>query len=139
MFKISRLITTPNPGTNSLPFGIDGVEVVGVLAFDVVVGGGALAVGGDAGVLVFPDETGGGAVIVSAVGAGEAGMSGGGASIGGGSGGGSGAGAGCIASGVAGTLIGLAGLTGLLIFVGLVALFVHVFDDSIQGETTGGL
>jgi hypothetical protein len=137
LFKISRLITTPNPGTNSLPFGIDGTEVVGVVPFDVVVGGGALAVGGDAGVLVLPDEAAGGAVVVSAVGAGEAGMSGGGASIGGGSGGGSGAGAGCIASGVAGTLIGLAGLIGLLTFVGLVALFVHVFDDSIQGDTTG--
>jgi hypothetical protein len=137
LFKISRLITTPNPGTNSLPFGIDGTEVVGVVAFDVVVGGGALAVGGDAGVLVFPDEAAGGAVVVSAVGAGEAGMSGGGASIGGGSGGGSGAGAGCISSGVAGTLIGLAGLIGLLTFVGLVALFVHVFDDSIHGDTTG--
>ena len=105
MFKISRLITTPNPGTNSLPFGIDGTEVVGVVPFDVVVGGGALAVGGDAGVLVLPDEAAGGAVVVSAVGAGEAGMSGGGASIGI-SGGGSGAGAGCNASGVAGTIHG---------------------------------
>lgn len=139
MFKISRLITTPNPGTNSLPFGIDGTEVVGVFPFDVVVGSGALAVGGDAGVLVFPDEAAGGAVVVSAVGAGEAGMSGAGASIGGGSGGGSGAGAGGIASGVAGTLNGLAGFTGLVMFVGLVALFVHVFDVSIHGETTGGL
>jgi hypothetical protein len=66
-------------------------------------------------------------------------MSGGGASIGGGSGGGSGAGAGGIASGVAGTLNGLAGFTGLVMLVGLVALFVHVFDVSIQGETIGGL
>lgn len=121
-----------------MPFGTCGCDVVGVLAFDVVGGGGALGNGADAGVLVFPDEAVG-AVVVSAVGAGEAGMSGGGASIGGGSGGGSGAGAGGIASGVAGTLNGLAGFTGLVMFVGLVALFVHVFDVSIQGETIGGL
>jgi len=132
LFKISRLITTPNPGTSSLPLGTCGCDVVGVVPLDVVGGG---ADGG--GVLVFADEAVAGAVMVSAVGAGEAGMSGGGASIGGGSGGGSGAGAGGIGSGVAGALIGLAGLTGLVMFVGLVMLFVHVFDVSVQGDTTG--
>lgn len=121
MFKISRLITTPNPGTSSLPLGTCGCDVVGVVPLDVV-GGGA---------------DGGGVVVVPAVGAGEAGMSGAGASIGGGSGGGSGAGAGGIGSGVAGALIGLAGLTGLLMFVGFVTLFMHVFDVSVQGDTTG--
>ena len=136
MFKISRLITTPNPGTSSLPFGTCGCDVVGVVPLDVV-GGGAEGGGADAGVLVFADEAVGGADVVSAVGAGEAGMSGAGASIGGGSGGGSGAGAGGIGSGVAGALIGLAGLTGLLMFVGFVTLFMHVFDVSVQGDTTG--
>ena len=114
MFKISRLNTIPNPGTSSLPFGTCGCDVLGVVPLDVL-GGGA-----DWGcVLVFPDEAAGGAVVVSAVGAGEAGM--GGASAGG-SGGGSGAGAGAggVGSWVAGTLIGLAGLTGLVMFVGLV-------------------
>lgn len=118
MFKISRLITTPNPGTSSLPLGTCGCDVVGVVPLDVVGGG---ADGG--GVLVLADEAGGGAVVVSAVGTGEAGMGGasaGGASGGGGSAGGSGAGAGGIGSGVAVALSGLAGLTGLLMFVGLV-------------------
>jgi hypothetical protein len=53
------------------------------------------------------------------------------------SGGGSGAGAVGIASGIAVALKGLAGLTGLLMFVGLVALFVHKFADSVHGETVG--
>ena len=44
-----------------------------------------------------------------------------------------------IGSGVAGALIGLAGLTGLVMFVGLVMLFVHVLDVSTQGDTTGWL
>jgi hypothetical protein len=61
----------------------------------------------------------------------------GGASGGGGSGGGSGAGAGGIGSGVAGTLIGLAGFTGLVMFVGLVALFSHEFVVSTQDDVTG--
>ena len=115
-----------------MPLGTCGCDVVGVVPLDVVGGG---ADGG--GVFVFADEAGGGAVVVPAVGAGEAGMSGGGASIGGGSAGGSGAGAGGIGSGVAVTLKGLAGLTGLLMFVGLVALFTHEFIVSVQGETTG--
>ena len=134
MFNISRLITTPNPGTSSLPFGTCGCDVVGVVPLDVV-GGGAEGGGADAGVLVFADEAVGGADVVSAVGAGEAGVLG--ASAGGGSAGGSGAGAGGIGSGIAVTLSGLAGLTGLLIFVGFVALFSHVFVVSVQGETTG--
>ena len=115
-----------------MPFGTCGCDVVGVVPLDVVGGGADWG-----GVLVLPDEAGGGAIVVSAVGAGEAGM--GGASGGGGSanGGGSGAGAGGIGSGVAGALIGLAGFTGLLIFVGLVALFMHEFIVSAQGETTG--
>ena len=121
MFNISRLITTPNPGTSSLPLGTCGADVVGVVPLDVVGDGVAFTVGADAGVLVFADEAVGGAVVVSAVGAGEAGMSGGGgASTGGGSAGGSGAGAGGIGSGIAVALKGLAGLTGLLMFVGLV-------------------
>ena len=142
MFKISRLITTPNPGTNSLPLGTCGCDVVGVVPLDVV-GGGA-----DWGcVFVLADEAVAGAVVVSAVGAGEAGVlgaSGGGASAGAFagdsvaiSGGGSGASAGGWGAGVGGNDIGLAGLTGLLMFVGFVTLFVHVFDVSVQGETTG--
>ncbi len=132
MFKISRLITIPNPGTSSLPLGTCGADVVGVVPLDVV---------GDCwvdGVFVFTDEAGV-ADVVSAVGAGEAGV--GGASGGGGSanGGGSGAGAGGIGSGVAGTLIGLAGFTGLVMFVGLVALLTHEFIVSTQGDITGGL
>ena len=118
--------------------GTCGCDVVGVVPLDVVGDGVAFTVGADVGVLVFADEAGGGAVVVSAVGAGEAGMSGGGgASTGGGSAGGSGAGAGGIGSGVTVTLSGLAGFTGLLMLVGLVGLFTHVFDVSVQGETTG--
>ena len=75
--------------------------------------------------------------MVSAVGAGETGVSCAGASIGGGSAGGSGAGAIGIGSCVTVAFIGLAGFTGLDTFVGLVILFVHKFVDSIQGETTG--
>lgn len=113
-----------------MPFGTDGIDVVGVVAFDVVGCGVAFTVGCDDCVLVLPDEAG---VAVSTVGAGETGMS---CCI---SGGGSGTGAGCITSWVTGTLIGLAGFTGLVMFVGFVALFVHVFDDSIHGEIVGGL
>jgi len=87
---------------------------------------------------VFTDEAGV-ADVVSAVGAGEAGVLG--ASGGGGSanGGGSGAGAGGICSWVAGALIGLTGFTGLLMFVGLVALFTQVSWDTIQLLHTGSL
>lgn len=81
---------------------------------------------------MFTDEAGV-ADVVSAVGAGEAGVGGGGSA----NGGGSGAGAGGIGSGVAGALIGLTGFTGLLMFVGLVALLTHEFVISVQGETTG--
>ena len=142
MFKISRLITIPNPGTSVFPAGTCGCDVVGVVPLDVVGGG---AEGG--GVLVFADEAVAGAVVVSAVGAGEAGVlgaSGGGASAGAFagdsvaiSGGGSGAGAGGCGAIVGGNDIGLAGLTGLLMFVGFVTLFMHVFDVSVQGDTTG--
>lgn len=139
MFNISRLITTPNPGTNSLPFGTCGVDVVGVVPLDVVGDGVAFAVGADAGVLVFADEAVGAAVVVSAVGAGEAGVLG--ASGGGGSanGGGSGAGAGCVTSWVADAFIGLTGFTGLLIFVTLVGLLTHVSCVTIQLLHTGSL
>jgi hypothetical protein len=87
---------------------------------------------------VFTDEAGA-ADVVSAVGAGEAGVLG--ASGGGGSanGGGSGAGAGCITSWVAGALIGLTGFNGLLMFVTLVGLLTHEFIVSTQGDITGGL
>jgi hypothetical protein len=38
-FKMSRLITNPNPGTSSLPFGTDTCGVVGVVPLDVVAEG----------------------------------------------------------------------------------------------------
>ena len=36
---MSRLITNPNPGTSSLPFGADTCGVVGVVSLDVVAEG----------------------------------------------------------------------------------------------------
>ena len=139
MFKISRLITSPNPCTNVFPAGTCTGEVFCVFPVEDVVG--ALTAGCDGCVLVLPDEAVGGGA------AGGGGASGGGASAGGGaasagascggSGGGSGAGAIGIASGIAVALKGLAGLTGLLMLVGLVALFVHKFADSVHGETVG--
>ena len=115
MFKISRLITIPNPGTSIFPAGTCGCDVVGVVPLDVVGGGADVSW-----------------VVVPAVGAGEAGVlgaagGGGGASAGAFagdsvavSGGGSGASAGGWGAGSSGSDSGLAGLTGLLMFVGLV-------------------
>ena len=121
MFKISRLITIPNPGTNVFPGGTVAGEVFVELPCEVVVG--ALTAGCDGGVLVLPDEAVGGGA------AGGGASAGGGAASTGGSGGGSGAGAVGITSGIAVALKGLAGLTGLLMFVGLVALFTQASCD----------
>lgn len=98
MFKISRLITTPKPGTSVFPAGTGAGEVFVVVSLEDVVG--TLTVGGGA----------------CSIGGGGGGGSGGGSAIsGGGSAKGSGAGGGAF-----GTLNGLAGLTGLLMFVGFV-------------------
>jgi hypothetical protein len=116
LFKISRLITIPNPGTSVFPAGTCGCDVVGVVPLDVVGGGADVSW-----------------VVVVAVGAGEAGVS----DCTSCNGGGSGAGAGGIGSWVAGALIGLTGFNGLLMFVTLVGLLTHEFIVSTQGETTG--
>lgn len=102
---MSRLITNPNPGTSSLPFGADTGGEVGVL--DVVPAEGT---GAAVAVLVweFSILGGGGA----ATGGGSAATGGGSAAIGGGSGGAGG-----------GAANGLAGFTGLAMLVGFVALF----------------
>ncbi len=120
MFKISRLITSPNPCTNVFPAGTCTGEVFCVFPVEDVVG--ALTAGCDGCVLVLPDEAVGG----GAAGAASAfGASGGGASAGGGASGGGGSG-GCSAGGSgaggggAGRLNGLAGFTGLFMFVGFV-------------------
>ncbi len=116
MFKISRLITTPKPGTSVFPAGTAAGKVFVVVSLDDVVG--TLTAGGGA------DSTAGGA--------GNGGGGGGSAISGGGSAKGSGA-----RGGAFGTLNGLDGFTGLLMFVGFVAFFTQEFTDSIQGETTG--
>ena len=99
--------------------------------------------------MLVEDDAGGDGDVVSAVGAGEAGV--GGASAGGASagafagdsvaisGGGSGAGAGGWGTGIGGNDIGLAGLTGLLILVGLVALFTQLSCVGSQSLHTGSL
>ena len=116
MFKISKLITTPNPGTSVFPAGTAGKVFVVVSLEDVV---GTLAVGGGA------NSTAGGA----------GGGGGGGSAIsGGGSAKGSGAGGGAF-----GMLNGLAGFTGLLMFVGLVALFTQLSWAVIQSPHKGSL
>lgn len=137
MFKISRLITSPNPGTNSLPFGAAGAAGAGLepeVWVDVVVAASAFGSGFDS-CFASGFASGFGADAVSTVGAGETGVLGGGGgdtSTGGGSGaGGGGSGAG------AGMLIGLTGLTGLLTFVGLVIDFTHVFCVSAHAAATG--
>jgi hypothetical protein len=114
LFKISRLITTPNPGTNVFPAGTCAGEVFCVLPVEDVVG--AFTVG-DGGASAFG---------VSAFGASAFGASGGGASAGGGASGGGGSGgasakgSGGGGGGAGGKLNGLAGFTGLLMFVGFV-------------------
>ncbi len=104
MFKRSRLITNPNPGTNSFPFGIEGGGV-----FCVVPAAGATATGavGVWEVSVFGDD---GAGAAAAGGGGSAATSGGGSGAGGGGGGG----------GSGGNATGLDGLTGLDMLVGFV-------------------
>ena len=139
MFKISRLITTPNPGTNVFPAGTCAGEVFCVLPCEVVVG--ALTAGCDGGVLVLPDEAVGGGAAAGGGGASAGGgaSGGGGAASTGGSGGGSGAGAIGITSGIAVAFKGLAGFTGLVILVGFVALFTQLFCDGIQSLHCGSL
>ena len=103
MLSISSDITSPKPGTNSLPLGTS-------IFVSVFVSVELEAVGNDD-VLSFPDD------FTSALG-----ISCGCASIGGGAGGGGGAG-----SGGGGGAIGLAGLTGLFTFVGFVTDFTQLF------------
>ena len=117
LFKISKPITNPNPGTKSFPFGTDGCCVLDVLPLDVFGGGGTLPVGCDDDVVADDDGVDDSAFGASAVGGGGAGGSGGGA---GGSGGGA---------------IGLIGLVG---FVTFVMLFSHEFTVSTQGPASGG-
>lgn len=115
MFKISKLNTIPNPGTNVFPVGtcVDGAVVV-VLVSCVVVATGALGVD---------------VCVVDACGAVSCG--------GGGGGGGSSCGGG--GGGIGGALIGLTGFTGLAMLVGFVALFVQLFIVSTQGLIVGAL
>jgi hypothetical protein len=132
---MSRLITKPNPGTSSLPFGADTCGVVGVVPLDVVaeawVALVALGVAELAGVcdddVVADDDAGAdvagntlASVIVCTFSVDT--VAGSGAVTG---------------TGVLTGFIGLAGLIGLLTFVGLTALFSHVFCISTQDPATG--
>lgn len=121
MFNRSRLITNPNPGTNSFPFGTEGGGV-----FCVVPAAGATATGavGVWEVSVFGVDAGGGGA--------SAATGGGSAAAGGGSG--AGGGGSCTGGGGA---TGLEGLTGLDMLVGFVAFFSHVFVVSIQDPSSG--
>jgi hypothetical protein len=127
LFKTSRLITKPNPGTRSLPFGTDtcGVLVVldelpaegaaaagAVVVWEVAVAGLSEVLGDDA--------VGAGGVAISA---GDPVFVTGGASIAGGSG--------------SGAATGLDGFTGLNTLVGFTRLSVQLFVVSIQGSTSG--
>ena len=130
MFNISRLITNPNPGTSVFPAGTVGVGDGAVLLscgdcevdWDVV------------SVFVFSDVLDACAAGASA--GGGAAATGGGSAAGGVGSGGGGAGAG---GGGAITVVdrGLAGLTGLDMLVGFVALLTHMFDTSIQDPACG--
>lgn len=121
LFKMSRLITKPNPETSSFPLGVDvgcvfvvvpadWTGALGVWVEDVEVGDDAvpleLAAGGGGA------STGGGSGGGAAGGSGAGAAGGGSAAIGGGSGGVGG-----------GAAKGLAGFTGLDMLVGFVALF----------------
>jgi hypothetical protein len=108
LFKISKLNTSPNPGTKVLPTGtcVDGVVVVCVVSCVVV------------SIVVL-------VAVVVAVSCGIASAGGGCSSCCGGD---------CEAGGA---LIGLTGFTGLAIFVGFVALLTQVFAVSTQGFTVG--
>ena len=125
MFKISRLITIPNPGTSSLPFGTC-CGVFCVLPPEGVCNGVTFTVGGGAVTVV---------AVVAAGAASTGGASGGAASTGGGSGGGGGGSGG----GDGGRLNGLAGFTGLLMFVGLVALITQLSCAVVQSDHVGSL
>lgn len=118
LFIISRLITSPNPGTSSFPFGTEGVADVSVLlsCCDGKGDGDVVTAFVSADVLDAGDAAAGAGVI-----------SGGGAGAGGGGAGGAGGGG----------AIGLAGFTGLVTFVGLVMLFTHVFAVSTHEPGTG--
>lgn len=120
MFKISRLITTPKPGTNVFPAGT--CDVVG----DVAVVGVPFTAGGDCSVFMPFDEAVG--AVGASAGASTGGGSGGCSTGGGGSGGGGG-----------GAANGLAGFTGLVMFVGLVALFTQLSCAVIQSPHKGSL
>ena len=122
-------MTNPNPGTNVLPAGTEAGGVFCVVPADAA---GAFCV------WVEDVEVCDGAV-AAGVGGGDAAGGGGSATLSGdsiGVAGGGGAGAG---GGGASTVVdnGLAGLTGLDILVGFVALFTHVFTVSIQEPTSG--
>jgi hypothetical protein len=123
LFNISKDMTSPKPGTKSLPLGTSifcGVSFVCV----------GLATVGDDDVLALPDDftsfcasaLGASAFGASAFGISAFGISGGCTSIGGGAGGGGGA-----SGGGGGGIIGLAGFTGLFTFVGFVTDFTQLF------------
>jgi hypothetical protein len=123
---MSRLITKPNPGTRSLPFGADTCGVVGVVSLDVVACCEVVAVvvwvTGVTLVSVFAGAVGNtfASVIVctfSVVTVADSGS--------------------VTDAGMLTGFIGLAGLIGLLMFVGLIALFSHVFCVSTQDPATG--
>lgn len=109
-------MTSPKPGTKSLPLGTS-IFVSVLVSFCSV-----LAAVGDDDVLSLPDDFGASALGASAFGISAFGISGGIASIGVGAGGGGGA-----SCGGGGGAIGLAGFTGLLTFVGFVTDFTQLF------------
>jgi hypothetical protein len=124
-FNTFRLITKPNPGTSSLPFGADTCGVVGVVSLDVVACCEVVAVVWVTGVTldsVFAGADGNtfASVIVctfSVVTVADSGA--------------------VTGAGMLTGFIGLAGLIGLLMFVGLIALFSQVFCVSTQDPATG--
>jgi hypothetical protein len=116
LFNISNDITSPKPGTKSLPLGTSIFVSVFVSFVSEAVG--------DDDVLALPDDCVFGASVLgaSAFGASAFGISCGCDSIGGGAGGGGGA-----SGGGGGGIIGLAGFTGLFTFVGFVTDFTQLF------------
>ena len=129
LFNISRLITNPNPGTSSFPFGTVGVVDVSVL-LSCCDGKGDWAVGAvfvstdvlDAGDAAADVVVGASVVVTVGVesGAGEGGASetiGWGAAFNG--------------------LTGLIGDTGLVTFVGLLRLLTQLFALSVHKPATG--
>ena len=120
MFNRSRLITNPSPGISTFPFGTS--------AGDVFCVGGAEVAG--ATVVVLGDAV----AFCAGAGFGATGSTAAGVSTAAGAGGGTGAGGG---GAITDFDNGLAGLTGLDMLVGFVALFTHVFTVSIHEPTTG--